>query len=108
MDIGQLDRVANLLDLVGKTADLLVGDVGDFLEHQFFDFRAGEAFDHQAGPGIDPDKVAGSDLHVHASSRPALTTRSSSAVGDHDEPTVVELAPAPGPLRRWGRRCERR
>jgi hypothetical protein len=40
VQVGQLDRVPDLLDLRGQAADVVVGDVRDFLQDQFLDLSA--------------------------------------------------------------------
>ncbi len=59
MQVGQLDRVADLLDLVGQTADLPVVDVGDLLEDQVLDLRLRDDLVHVAGAGLQQERVAG-------------------------------------------------
>lgn len=39
MQVGQLDRVLDHLDLIAQTADRLVGDVGNLFEDELLDLR---------------------------------------------------------------------
>ena len=39
VQVRQLDRIAQDLDLLAEAADVVVGDVGDLLEHHLFDRR---------------------------------------------------------------------
>ncbi len=41
VQVRQLDRVADLLDLAVEAADVGVADVGDLLKHQLLDLGAG-------------------------------------------------------------------
>jgi len=62
VEVGQLDRVVDLFDLVVESADVGVGDVGDFFEDEFFDLWARDALHQQAGAGIDEHMLAGAQL----------------------------------------------
>jgi hypothetical protein len=58
--VGQLDRVPDLLDLVGQPTDVFVGDVRHLFENQLFDLGTLHLLQYQAGLGVDPDVIAGS------------------------------------------------
>ncbi len=61
MDVGQLDRVLDRLDLVGETADLVVGDVGHLFEDELLDLRSHQLLVDEAGLRVHPDMVADAD-----------------------------------------------
>ena len=48
VEVRQLDRVLDLLDLVVEAADVVVGDVGDLFEHELLDLGPREPLDEQA------------------------------------------------------------
>ena len=57
----QLHGVADLLDLLGQPADVLVGDVGDLLEDGLFDLLPGEPLQRVGGPGVEQHRVGRTD-----------------------------------------------
>ena len=52
VQVRQLDRVLDRLDLVVEAADVGVGDVGDLFEHELLDLGAREPLDEQAGAAV--------------------------------------------------------
>src|SRR5690554_4136499 len=90
VDEWQLDGIADRLDLVRQTTDLLVGDVGHLLEDEFLDLGAGELLEHQARPGVDADEVARPEVLVlHRVGE--LHDLFFVGVGDHHHPAVLQL-----------------
>ena len=79
VEVRQLDRVLDRLDLVVEPADVVVGDVGDLFEHELLDLGAREALDEQAGAAVHQQVVAGAQLLADAASSASSHTRSSSA-----------------------------
>lgn len=61
VEVGELDRVADGLDLSAEAADLLVADVGDLFEDEFFDLALGDDLVDVAGAGFEQEGVAGAD-----------------------------------------------
>ena len=59
---GQLDGVADQLDLTAQPADAGVVDVGDFLEDELFDLSLGDLLEDVAGAGFEHQRVTGADL----------------------------------------------
>jgi len=59
---GQLDRVADLLDLRAQTTDVLVRDVGDLLEHELGDLAARYDLVDEAAARVGHEEVA--DAHA--------------------------------------------
>ena len=55
----QLDRVADLLDLPGQPADVVVADVGHLFEHEVLDLGLGDALEGIPGLGVDQQRVTG-------------------------------------------------
>ena len=64
MDVGQLHRVPDRLDLVLQSPHVGVGDVGNLLEHQLLDLGADQLLEGQTVAGVDPDVVAGPEVHT--------------------------------------------
>ena len=62
VQVRQLDRVLDRLDLVVEAADVVVGDVGNLFEHELFDLGAREALDEHAGAAVHQHVVAGAQL----------------------------------------------
>ncbi len=62
VEVRQLDRVLDRVDLVVEAADVVVGDVGDLFEHQLLDLGPGDALDEQAGAAVHQEVVAGAEL----------------------------------------------
>src|SRR5262245_41490374 len=60
MEIGELDRVADLLDLRRQTADRLVVNVGHFLQDQLFDLGLWNPLVDIARPRFEQQRVASS------------------------------------------------
>ena len=56
---GQLDGVADLLDLVAEAADVLVGDVGHLFQDELLDLRLGQVLEHEPGADVQQQRVAG-------------------------------------------------
>ncbi|MGX1121645.1 hypothetical protein RKD37_007008 [Streptomyces ambofaciens] len=61
VEVGELDRVADHLDLSAEATDLLVADVGDLFEDEFFDLALGDDLVDIAGAGFEQEGVAGAD-----------------------------------------------
>lgn len=61
VEIGELDRVADHLDLSAEATDLLVADVGDLFEDEFFDLALGDDLVDVSGAGFEEQGVAGAD-----------------------------------------------
>ena len=95
--VGELNRVADLLDLVDQAAHLLVGDVGNLFQDQLLDLGPSQALDNQAGLGVEPYEIARPDLHVDQrvghSHYPLVI-----GVGHHNDPSVVDSLPHPHDL----------
>ena len=64
VQVGQLDRVADLLDLADQAADRRVVDVGDLLEDQLLDLGLGHPLVDVAGAGVEQQRVAGAQRVV--------------------------------------------
>lgn len=64
VEVRELDRVADQLDLVAQAADLAVVDVGDLFEDEFFDLALGDDLVDVAGAGFEQEGVAGADGDV--------------------------------------------
>ena len=62
VEVRELDRVLDRVDLVVETADVVVGDVGDLLEHELLDLGPRDALDEQAGAAVHQEVVAGAQL----------------------------------------------
>ena len=62
VEVRQLDRVLDLLDLVVEAADVGVGDVGDLFEHELLDLGPRQPLDEQARAGVHEHVVAGAQL----------------------------------------------
>ncbi len=62
VEVGQLDRVLDLLDLVVEPADVAVPDVGDLFEHELLDLGPRDALDQEAGTTVHEEVVAGAQL----------------------------------------------
>ena len=97
VQVGQLDRVADRLDLRPQAPDLLVGDVGDLLQDQLFDLGAHQALVDEPAAPVEAHRVAhpqrllghrpGQAHHPLLASRP-----------DHDDPPVGHDVPDGGHL----------
>ena len=59
VEVRQLDRVLDLIDLVVEPADVGVGDVGHLLEHELLDLRPREPLDEQTRARIHEHVVTG-------------------------------------------------
>ncbi len=64
MEVGKLDRVADLLDLVVEPADVPVGDVGDLLEDQLVHLGARESLEHESGARVEQEMITRSQRSV--------------------------------------------
>ena len=64
VQVRQLDRVLDHLDLVVETADVVVGDVGDLFEHELFDLGPRQPLGEQARARIHQHVIAGAQLHA--------------------------------------------
>ena len=64
VQVRQLDRVVDLLDLVVEAADVGVGDVGDLFEHELLDLGPRDALDEQAAAAVHEQVLAGAQLHA--------------------------------------------
>ena len=62
VEVRQLDRVLDRVDLVVEAADVVVGDVGDLLEDELLDLGSRDALDQQAGAAVHEEVVAGAQL----------------------------------------------
>jgi hypothetical protein len=62
VEVGQLDRVLDLVDLLVEPADVVVGDVGNLLEHELLDLGARDALHQEAGAAVHQEVVAGAQL----------------------------------------------
>ncbi len=80
MQEGQLDGVADRLDLAGQTADVAVVDVRDLLEDELLDLALGDPLVDVAAAGLEQQRVAGLE--------PLVGQR----VGQHDHPLLVGVA----------------
>ena len=63
VQVRQLDRVLDHLDLLVEAADVVVGDVGDLFEHELFDLGPRQLLEQQARAAFHEEVVAGADLH---------------------------------------------
>ena len=80
IDVRQLDRVAQDLDLLAEAADVVVGDVRDLLEHDLFDGRLRELLERVVRARVVEEVVA--DLELLAAQR----------LGERDDALVVGVA----------------
>ena len=64
VQVRELDRVLDHLDLVVEAADVVVGDVGDLFEHELLDLGPGQLLEQQPGAAFHQEVVAGTDLHA--------------------------------------------
>lgn len=64
VEVGELDRVADHLDLVAEATDLLVADVRDLFEDEFLDLALRNDLVDVAGAGFEQEGVAGADGDV--------------------------------------------
>ena len=71
VEVGQLDGVADHLDLGAQAADLVVVDVGDLFEDEFLDLGLGDPLVDVPGAGLEQQGVAGAEGHVRAAARRA-------------------------------------
>ena len=62
VEVRELDRVLDHLDLLVEAADVVVGDVGDLLEHELLDLGAGQLLEQQARATLHEQVVAGVQL----------------------------------------------
>ena len=88
VEVGELDRVADQLDLVAQAADLLVVDVRDLFEDEFLDLALGDDLVDVAGAGFEQQGVAGADGDVQQ------------RLGEPHHPFLVGVPDAPGRARR--------
>src|SRR4249920_1504140 len=86
MEIGKLDRVADLLDLSRETADRLVIDVGHFLQDQLLDLGLWNPLVDVAGARLEEQRVTGSQRRVSQRFR------------DPGDPLIVGVADDKGAL----------
>ena len=61
MGEGQLESVADLLDLGAEAPDVVPGDVGGFGDDELLDTRAFDQGRGQAGPQVRGQRVAGAE-----------------------------------------------
>ena len=73
VQVRELDRVLDRVDLVVEPADVVVGDVGDLFEHELLDLGAWDALDEQAGAAVHQQVVAGAQLLAEQRRRRART-----------------------------------
>ena len=71
VEVRQLDRVADLLDLAAEAADLLVGDVGDLFEDELLDLGLRDLLVDVAGARLEQQGVAGAEGRRRAAARRA-------------------------------------
>ena len=71
VQVGQLDGVADRLDLADQPADVVVVDVGDLLEDQLLDLGLRDPLVDVAGAGVEQQRVAGAERLVLAAARRA-------------------------------------
>lgn len=64
IEVRELDRVADGLDLAAETTDLLVADVRDLFEDEFLDLTLGNDLVDISGARFEQQGVAGADDHV--------------------------------------------
>src|SRR4029450_14137769 len=64
MEVGEFDRVADLLDLSRETADRLVVDVGHFLQDQLFDLGLWNPLVDVPGARLEEQGVASPQRRV--------------------------------------------
>ena len=64
MQVRQLDRVADLVDLRCQTTDVVVVDVGDLFEHEFLDLGLRDALVDVAGAWLQQQRVPGAQRLV--------------------------------------------
>ena len=64
VEVRQLDRVLDHLDLLVEAADVVVGDVGDLFEHELFDLGPRQLLEQQARAAFHQQVVAGAQLLV--------------------------------------------
>ena len=62
VEVRQLDRVLDHLDLLVEAADVVVGDVGDLFEHELLDLGPRQLLEQQAGAAFHQQVVAGAEL----------------------------------------------
>ena len=78
VQVGQLHRVANLLNLRAQATNLLVGDVRNLFQDQLLRAGGGNLRSQHAGAGVEGDRVTGAQLlNVEGTShaRHLLSTR---------------------------------
>jgi hypothetical protein len=78
VQVGELDRVADLLDLPGEAADVGVGDVRDLFEDELLDLGLGNALVDVAGAGSSSSESP-ARITWSSSGAASRTIRSSSA-----------------------------
>src|SRR4051794_11814935 len=76
----QLDRVADLLDLVAQATDVEVADVRNLFEDELLDLALRNPLVGPAGAGVDEHRVAGAQRLVEK------------RVGQHDHPLLVGVS----------------
>ena len=64
VQVGQLDRVGDGLDLGVEPADVGVGDVGHLFEDELLALELGQLLDEQLGAQVHEEGVAGAQLDV--------------------------------------------
>ena len=64
MQVGKLDCVANLLELLRQAPDVLVTDVRHLFEDELLDLGLRQPFEHVSRLGVHEQAVAGADLFV--------------------------------------------
>ena len=69
VEVGQLDGVADGVDLGDQAADLRVVDVGHLLQDELLDLRLGHDLVDVAGAGVEQQRVAGADGDVLGAQR---------------------------------------
>ena len=62
VEVRELDRVLDHLDLLVEAADVVVGDVGDLFEHELLDLGPGQLLEQQARAALHQQVVAGVQL----------------------------------------------
>ena len=90
VQVRQLDRVVDLLDLVVEAADVGVGDVGHLFEDQLLDLGARDALHDQPGARVEQHVLAGAQLHADQVLAELADALLVGATDDERAPPVLE------------------
>ena len=88
VQVGQLDGVADRLDLAEEAADVAVVDVRDLFEDELLDLGLRDLLVDVAGAGVEQQRVAGPDLLGAQRLREAYDALLV-GVGDDQDPVAV-------------------